>query len=162
MSSLLRSLTRLSICTVLAVAVLACATTRPALNPPEVIFPLAVLNKDPGLRNTAFQNIANGQTTILKIDKDYIFPLIFELQNDAADVDINNNTIELSFKQDMYLSLSKDATKLSKDGRNWFDIKDLKALKEVLAFDKGTLRFSLSTNPGDSAAIIMSIATEGN
>lgn len=162
MSSFLHSLIRLSIIAILTGSILACQTTRPKIHPTEIVFPLAALNRDPGMRDTAFQKIMNGQKTIIKIDKDYIFPLIFDLKNKAADVDINNNTIELSFKQDMYLSLSKKKTKLSNDGRNWYDITDLKALKKLLAYNRGTLRFSLFSNSGNSVAVIMTIATDAN
>jgi hypothetical protein len=125
-----------------------------------MVFPLAELNKNPDSLDAVFQTITKGQTAIIKIDKDYIFPLIFDLKNNAAEVGLNNNTIELSFKQDMFLSISKQATRLSKDGRNWYDIKDLTALKKLLAYNKGTLTFSISANSGNSVAIVMAIATD--
>jgi hypothetical protein len=166
MSSLLHRIIRLLVYVPVGAAVLACQTTQnqttqQSLNPPEMVFSLAHLNTKPDTRNAMFQAIARGQTAVIKIDKDYIFPLIFDLKNNAAQVDLNNNTIELSFKQDMFLSISKEATKLSKDGRTWHNIKDLKALKNLLAYNKGSLTFSLSANPANSVAIVMTIATDG-
>ena len=105
---------------------------------------------------------SNGRIIKISLDKDYIFPLIFDLQNKVAEVDLNNNTIELSFKQDMFLSISKKATKLSADGRNWHDIKDLTALKKLMACNKGALTFSIASNSGESVAIVMTIATDAD
>ncbi len=125
-----------------------------------MVFPLAELNKNQGALDTLFESIMAGRAAIIKINKDDVFPLIFDLKNKAAQVDLNNNTIKMSFKQDMYLCLSKETTKLSNDGRNWYDIKDLKALKRLLAYDRGALAFSISANSGDSVALVMTIATD--
>jgi hypothetical protein len=132
------------------------------MKPPEMVFPLAELNKNRDAVDVMYQNILKGRTTIIKIDKDYVFPLIFDLKNRSAEVDLNNNTIEMSFKQDMYVSISKQATKLSRDGRNWYDIKDLMALKKLLNYRKGTLTFSVSENSGDGVGIVMTIATDAD
>ena len=165
MSSRRSSLIRLSVITALAVAVLACQTTRSRIiqqriNLPKTVFPLAELNKNPSSRDAVFQEIMRGQTAIIKIDKDYVFPLIFDLKNKAAEIDLGNDTIELSFKRDMFLSISKKSTMLSKDGRNWYNIKNLEALKQLLAYNKGTLTFSVSANSADSVAILMTIRTD--
>jgi len=165
MSLLRHFLTRLSVYAIVAATVMACQPTQPqliqqAMHPPEMVYSLAELKKNPDSLDAMFQNFMRGQTIIIKIDKDYIFPLVFDLKSDAADVDRNNNTIELSFRQDIYLSISKEAAKLSKDALNWYDIKDLEALKKILSYDKGTLTFSISANPGNSVAIVMTIATD--
>lgn len=167
MLSLLRCLTRLSVCAIAAVVFLACQTNRPqtiqqTIKVPEIIFPLAELNKNPDSLDAMFQTIMKGQTAIIKIDKDYIFPLIFDLKNKAAEIDLANNTIEMSFKQDMFLSISKEVTKLSRDCRNWYDIKNLEASKRLLGYSKGSLTFSVSANSGDSVAILMTIATDAD
>jgi hypothetical protein len=167
MLSRLRCLTRLSVYAVFVIVVSACQTTQPqsiqqTVNLPEMVFPLVELNKNPDALDAMFQTIMRGQTSIIKIDKGYIFPLVFDLENKAVDIDLNNNAIELSFNQDMYLSISKETTRLSKDGRNWYAIKDLKALKKMLAFHQGTLTFSVIANSEDSVAIVMTIATDAD
>jgi hypothetical protein len=167
MISLRNCLTRLAICAVVVFVLPACQTNRPQtiqkpMKFPDIVYPLAELNNNRESLDAMFQTIMKGQTAIIKIDKDYIFPLIFDLKNKASEIDLNNNSIELSFKQDMYLSISKKFTKLSRDGRNWHDIKNLEALKGLLAYKKGALTFSISANTGDSVAILMTIATDAD
>lgn len=144
---------------IIMVMVCSCQSLSSKQQSPAAIYALHLMAHQPEQLNKLLEAIENGHQAVIKIDKSRAVPLKIVFDGKFARTDSNQNEIRLILNQDIYISLSKKATMISTDGRKWENIQDLQALKKMFDFQRGTIKFSLAQQPGQSVSLVTILET---
>lgn len=121
------------------------------------LYSLSLLKKQPDQIDSLLQAVGQGRPTVIKIEKGSVIPLVIKLENEVAQILEQRNQVSLRFREDLYAYFDRQGIRLSRDGLNWSDIKDVNALKQLLNITRGGVQVELQKTQGRDVTLVLEI-----